>query len=141
MARTYETETVVLLESSPFWLEAVSGIVEEIGFSRVLSADSATQALALIEQSRPSLFLYGLAESGDPAWGAYLAMVNARFPELKIIVLSTVEDEEAIALVLRSGAAGYVVRRAGLREDRRQGRRRGGQARSRERASAGSLES
>jgi len=75
MARTYETETVVLLESSPFWLEAVSGIVEEIGFSRVLSADSATQALALIEQSRPSLFLYGLAESGDSAWDAYLAML------------------------------------------------------------------
>jgi DNA-binding NarL/FixJ family response regulator len=112
LAKTYETETVVLLESSPFWLEAVRGIVEEIGFLRVLSADSTTQALALIEQSRPSLFLYGLAESGDSAWDAYLAILHARFPDLKIIVLSTLEDEAAISRALRSGAAGYVVRRA-----------------------------
>jgi DNA-binding NarL/FixJ family response regulator len=113
MIRPRATETVVLLERSPFWLEAVGGIVEEVGFSRVLSADTATQALALIEQSRPSLFLYGLAESlDDSAWGAYLETVHARFPELKIIVLSTVEDEDAIATALRSGAAGYVVRRA-----------------------------
>jgi DNA-binding NarL/FixJ family response regulator len=112
MTKPHDTETVVLLEPSPFWREAVTGIIEVVGFSRVLSADTATQALALIEQSRPSLFLYGLAESGDPGWGAYLAMVNARFPELKIIVLSTLEDEAAIATALRSGAAGYVVRRA-----------------------------
>ena len=113
MTRPRDTETVVLLEPSPFWLEAVSGIVEEVGFSRILSADTAKQALALIEQSRPSLFLYGLAESpDDSAWGAYLETVHARFPELKIIVLSTVEDEDAIAMALRSGAAGYVLRRA-----------------------------
>jgi DNA-binding NarL/FixJ family response regulator len=113
MTKPRDTETVVLLEPSPFWLEAVSGIVEEVGFSRILSADTAKQALALIEQNRPSLFLYGLAESpDDSAWGAYLATVHARFPELKIIVLSTVEDEDAIAMALRSGAAGYVLRRA-----------------------------
>lgn len=113
MTRTGDTETVVLLERSPFWREAVSGIVEDVGFSRVLATDSAAEALALIEEDSPSLFLYGLAESpGDPVWGVYLERLHARFPELKIIVLSTVEDEDAIATALRSGAAGYVVRRA-----------------------------
>jgi DNA-binding NarL/FixJ family response regulator len=112
MTRPRDTETVVLLEPSPFWLEAVSGILEEVGFSRVLSSESPTHALTLIEQSRPSLFVYGLAESDDSAWDAYLAMVHARFPDLKIIVLSTLEDEVAIAKALHSGAAGYVVRRA-----------------------------
>ena len=67
MTRPHDTETVMLLEPSPFWLEAVGGIVEEVRFSRILSADSATQALALIEQNRPSLFLHGLAESPDSA--------------------------------------------------------------------------
>jgi len=112
MTRPHDTETVVLLEPSPFWLEAVSGILEEVGFSRVLSSESATRALTLIEQSRPSLFVYGLAESDGSAWDAYLAMVHARFPDLKIIVLSTLEDQVAIAKALRAGAAGYVVRRA-----------------------------
>jgi DNA-binding NarL/FixJ family response regulator len=113
MVNARQTHVVLLLEPSPFWLEAVAAVVQRSGFSRVLKATSAEQAGRLIRRHRPSLLLYGLADSPDDrAWEGHLASLHRRFPNLKIIVLSAVEDDEAIATARSSGVFAYVLRRA-----------------------------
>ena len=108
-----EHRTAVLLDQHPLWLEAVEQVLHRIGIEVEGKTTSPRNALALIEERRPSLFVTGLEMEGDTMDGIEcLALARERAPELKVIVLSALSDSQHVDAALAAGADAYVVKTA-----------------------------
>ena len=108
-----EHRTAVLLDQHPLWLEAVEQVLHRIGIEVEGKTTSPRNALALIEERRPSLFVTGLEMEGDTMDGIEcLALARERAPELKVIVLSALSGSQHVDAALAAGADAYVVKTA-----------------------------
>ncbi len=72
-------------------------------------------ALEIIRQCHPDVALMSIdmpMMSGLEA----TALAKAEFPDVRVLIMSTSSDEEQILRALRAGAAGYIVKDAGVLE-------------------------
>jgi DNA-binding NarL/FixJ family response regulator len=85
------------------------------GISVVAEANDGREVLRLIRQHKPHLVLMDIAM---PALNGLEATrrVAKRFPEVRVIILSTYGDEEHVCQALHAGAAGYLLKGADLEE-------------------------
>jgi DNA-binding NarL/FixJ family response regulator len=109
---TGHERSAVILDEHPIWLDALERILEELGFESVGKTTDPTEALALIKEHRPTLFLLDIDAKSSRDGLAYLKEATSIAPSLKTIVLSEAEDPERIDAALGSGAVAYVVKRA-----------------------------
>jgi two-component system, NarL family, response regulator DevR len=81
-------------------------------------AASAASATAMVATTRPDVVLLDLKLSaGSDCEGLSLcAAVTGRFPDSRVLVLTTFADEWLILEAIRQGAAGYVVKDVDLTE-------------------------
>lgn len=81
-------------------------------------AASAASATAMVARTRPDVVLLDLKLSaGSDCDGLSLcAAVTGRFPDSRVLVLTTFADEWLILEAIRQGAAGYVVKDVDLTE-------------------------
>jgi two-component system, NarL family, response regulator len=90
------------------------GIVAVVGQQAdlhvVASAASGKDALALCERERPDVVLLDLRMPGMDGVET-LAQIRARFPEIKTLMLSSHDGDEAIYRAMKAGAAGYVLKK------------------------------
>ena len=110
MRRTTE-KSAVILDRHPLWLDAMDKLLAEVGFDVVAQATDGDEALDLIDEHRPDVFIAGL----DPAMGDEIACVRRaaqRQPALKSIVISDNADFEAIDAAFEAGASAYCVKTA-----------------------------
>jgi len=75
----------------------------------VAEADNGRDALSLIERHRPDVVLMDIAMPGLNGLEA-VEQASARFPEVRIIILSMHANEEYILRALNAGAAGYLLK-------------------------------
>lgn len=73
------------------------------------------EAMRLIEQLRPDIVLLDLQMRGLSGFEV-LEETRAKFPEVKVIVLSVLEAEEYALWAVRSGASGYLHKSAASQE-------------------------
>jgi two-component system, NarL family, response regulator LiaR len=73
------------------------------------STHSGSQIMTLISRTRPDLAVIDINMRGADGLSC-LDTMRKRFPDLKIVVLSTVRDPERIQAALRRGAIGYIVK-------------------------------
>ena len=78
-------------------------------------AGDGTEAMRLIEELSPNVILLDLQMPGLSGFEV-LEQTAARFPEIKIIVLSVHDAEEYAQRALRAGAAGYLPKSAASTE-------------------------
>jgi DNA-binding NarL/FixJ family response regulator len=85
------------------------------GISVVAEANDGREVLRLVRQHKPHLVLMDIAM---PALNGLEATrrVAKRFPEVRVIILSTYGDEEHVCQALHAGAAGYLLKGADLEE-------------------------
>ena len=105
--------TAVLLDEHPLWLEALERILDAVEIGVVGKATDPVDALKLISQHRPTLFVLDIEMDGLPPDA--LACVRdaiARVPSLKVIVVSGADDGAKIDAAFAAGAAAYVLKRA-----------------------------
>jgi DNA-binding NarL/FixJ family response regulator len=108
-----DRRTGVLLDRHPIWLEAVAQVLERTGVNIVGAATSPRDALALVEERRPDLFVTDVQMADGEMDGIEcLSKARAHVSELKSIVLSAYEDEDHIQQALGAGAVAYVVKTA-----------------------------
>jgi DNA-binding NarL/FixJ family response regulator len=108
-----EDQTAVLLDEHPLWLEAVENVLHRVGIRVVGKATSAKEALMLVEESNPDLFLAELPEpSGAIGGTALVRRARELVAGLRVIVLSADTTAERIDGALEAGAAAYVVKTA-----------------------------
>lgn len=81
-------------------------------------ATSVASATAMVARTRPDVVLLDLKLSADHDYDglSLCAAVTGRFPDSRVLVLTTFADEWLILEAIRQGAAGYVVKDVDLTE-------------------------
>jgi DNA-binding NarL/FixJ family response regulator len=103
--------TAVLLDHHPLWLDAVERVVNRVGVDVVGKATSTDQALALLEQHQPDIFVAEIQTTDETIAAVSLPrIVTDHSPETKTIVLSENEERDFIEATLQAGAVAYVVK-------------------------------
>jgi DNA-binding NarL/FixJ family response regulator len=103
--------TAVTFDEYPMWLETVARVVGSVGVEIVGSASEVEEAIAILEEHQPRLFILGLeraAEKRDRA--AALFAAAARIEGMSTIVVSSDDDPEFIEYCLAHGATAYVLK-------------------------------
>jgi DNA-binding NarL/FixJ family response regulator len=107
------THSAVLLDDQPLWLEALEHLMAPIGIEAVGKTTSVHEALALVEQLRPSSFLMGMeAAHGVLDWRACIREATERVPDLKTVVLSMSNERQLIEEAYAAGALAFVLKTA-----------------------------
>jgi DNA-binding NarL/FixJ family response regulator len=108
-----ERRSGIILDDHPLWLEALEPLLGEVGIDVVARATTAEEALELIPQHKPDLFVADLHLKGGGMGGAACVReVVRRFPALNVIVLSGYDDPASVEEALSAGAAAFVSKSA-----------------------------
>lgn len=106
-------KTAVLLDPHPLWLSALESILAHAGVTPIANATTTTEALALVDEHRPDLFVLDVDMNGSAPDGlSCLREAIARVPSLKAVVVSASDDPRRIEAAIRGGAVAYVLKRA-----------------------------
>jgi DNA-binding NarL/FixJ family response regulator len=81
----------------------------EKDFQVVGTAQDGAEAVELAAQKMPDLVLMDLKMPGTNGIEA-TRQIRARFPEMKILVLTTYDDDEWVFDAIRAGASGYLLK-------------------------------
>jgi two-component system, NarL family, response regulator DegU len=108
-----QVQTAVLLDQHPIWLDALERMLEEMSFTPVGKSTRPIEALELIKEHRPDLFVLDVDTKGSTPDGlTCLREACASLPSLRTVVVSASEDLERIDATLGAGAVAYVLKRA-----------------------------
>jgi len=103
--------SAVILDRHPLWLSAMDELVSNVGVEVVGRAIDADEAVALVEELRPDVFVAGV----DPAHTEQVDCVReARrvHPDVKTVVMADSADPNLIAAAFCAGASVYCVKTA-----------------------------
>jgi DNA-binding NarL/FixJ family response regulator len=78
-------------------------------------AGSAQEALQAVERLRPQVVLMDIRLPGEGGLEATRQIVK-RFPEVKVVMLTSFADEELVISAIRAGAVGYLLKQVGNEE-------------------------
>ena len=78
-------------------------------------AGSATDAIQMVENLHPEVVLMDIRLPGEGGLEATRQIV-VRFPETKVVMLTSFADEELVMSAIRAGAVGYLLKEVGNEE-------------------------
>jgi two-component system, NarL family, nitrate/nitrite response regulator NarL len=95
-----------------------AGVVEALGdgpeFEIVGEAGTAEEAVELVRRESPEILLLDL---GIPGSGLNAASaVISSYPSTRVVILTSSNDEDDVAVAMKAGARGYVLKGVGGRE-------------------------
>ena len=101
---------ILVVDDQNFTREALQAILEkEPDLEVVGKATSGTEALEYLEQTKADITIVDL-EMPQMSGLTLAKILNERFPETKVIILSANDDEENINAAVESGARGYLLK-------------------------------
>jgi DNA-binding NarL/FixJ family response regulator len=109
---TQDATDVLLADDHPMFREGLRAIVERVpGFRVVAETGDGSEALRLIGETRPAIALLDISLPGMNGLEV-AAQVAARYPGVRVVILTAHADEELIKQALRINVAGYLVKDA-----------------------------
>ncbi len=78
-------------------------------------ADSTAAALQMAESAQPQVVLMDIRLPGDSGLEA-TRQLTARYPQTKVVMLTSFADEELVIGAIRAGAVGYILKEVGNEE-------------------------
>jgi DNA-binding NarL/FixJ family response regulator len=78
-------------------------------------AGSAAEAVRAVERLRPNVVLMDIRMPGEGGIDA-TRQITARFPETRVVMLTSFADDELVMRAIGAGAAGYVLKQVGNEE-------------------------
>ncbi|MEW5985530.1 MAG: response regulator transcription factor [Chloroflexota bacterium] len=78
-------------------------------------AGTAAEAVRAVERLRPDVVLMDIRMPGEGGIEA-ARQITARFPDTKVVMLTSFADEELVVKAIRAGAVGYVLKQVGNEE-------------------------
>jgi len=104
-------KSAVLLDRHPLWLDAMDKLVAGEGIEVVGRATDGDEAISMIEEHRPDIFIAGVdARRSDDI--ACVRAANRAHPEMRSVVVGDDADPEAIAAAFAAGASVYCIKSA-----------------------------
>jgi DNA-binding NarL/FixJ family response regulator len=108
MATTSPTTTAILYDPHPLWIHAMRGVLARVGVEVVGAATVPEDAVALVREHEPTLFVTEV----DAVGTAHLAEAHAAVPGLRSVVLSSSASSEAVEAAFAAGASAYALKTA-----------------------------
>jgi DNA-binding NarL/FixJ family response regulator len=101
---------VILVDDQNIILEGLKYMIEKDKNLKVVgTARNGKEALELCDKFSPNIVLMDLVmPECDGIEGTYL--IKKKYSEIKVIILTTFEDEENISKALKNGADGYILK-------------------------------
>jgi DNA-binding NarL/FixJ family response regulator len=78
-------------------------------------AGSAAEAVKLVDQVHPQVVLMDIRLPGEGGLGA-ARQIAFRYPETKVVMLTSFADEDLVMSAIRAGAVGYLLKEVGNEE-------------------------
>jgi DNA-binding NarL/FixJ family response regulator len=114
--RSMSSIRVLLADDHKLVRGGLSALVQAIGGIEVVAeANDGREAIQLCETFQPDIILMDIAMSGMNGLEA-TARIKKEFPQVRVIILSMHTSEEYVLHALRAGAAGYLLKDAGISE-------------------------
>jgi len=101
---------VLIVDDHPLMREALAGLVETEADMRVVGqAENGQAALRQVEQEQPDVVLMDLYM---PVMDGIKAtqQIRALYPGTRVLILTSSNEDEKVAVALRSGADGYLLK-------------------------------
>ncbi len=107
---------VLIADDHALVREAIRSAAElDGGFEVVAEAESASEALEMVRAFRPDLLLADLRLADGNAF-TLIRRVRDESPGTQVLVLTVYDEETFVAEAVRSGALGYMLKTASLKE-------------------------
>ena len=104
--------TAVIVDSEKVWLDAIEGVLTGMQVKVVGKTTSLADAIVLVGKSRPDLVVVDIGTNESRATGlSWISQVRASHSDLKVIALSSENDQASIGAVFASGAHAYILKR------------------------------
>ena len=103
---------ILLVDDHQMVREGLRAILERNPEFRVVGeADSGTEAVQFCKKSRPDLVVMDLGLPGLNGVEATIEILRYT-PQTRVVILSIHDDENSVVSAIRSGARGFVLKRA-----------------------------
>lgn len=103
---------VVIIDDDSLVCMSLKIILESEGSIKVVATgNDGSQALALYEEHRPDVMLMDIRMQGMTGIEA-LESLRAKYPEAKVLFLTTFMDDEYIVKAIRLGSRGYIIKQS-----------------------------
>jgi NarL family two-component system response regulator LiaR len=103
---------IMIVDDHPMMREALrTALAEEPGFHVTCEASEGSEAVALFKRCRPDVILMDLLMSGMDGLEA-IRQIFESDPGAKILVVTSLEDENKILFAIQAGALGYFPKTA-----------------------------
>jgi len=100
---------VLLVDDHPLFIEGLQNLLSARGIKVVGTAGNGLEALEKAEILRPDVILMDVLMPGCNGLAA-TRLIKAKFPEIKIVILTASEADEDLFEAVKSGASGYLLK-------------------------------
>ncbi len=100
---------LLLVDDSPLFLDGLRNLLMATGFSVAGEAHSGLEALEKARELRPDVIVMDVSMPNMNGLEATRA-IKAELPETKVLILTTIDDEDSLYEAIQSGAEGYLLK-------------------------------
>lgn len=106
---------VVLVDDHPMFRQGLRTLLEDLGVTVLAEAGDGESGVAAVVEHRPDVVFMDLQMPGVSGVEATKRLTDLR-PDVKVLVLTMVEDDQAVFAAIQAGALGYLLKGAGQEE-------------------------
>ena len=106
---------LMLVDDHPLFLEGLQYLLETYGIDVTGAAQNGREALEQARALKPDIILMDIKMPGCSGIDA-LKLIKAEMPEIKIIMLTTSEEDGDLFDAVKYGASGYLLKNTNARE-------------------------
>ena len=106
---------VVVVDDHPVFRQGLRTLLEDLGVEVVAEAADGESGVAAVAQHRPDVVLMDLQMPGVSGVEA-TRRLSAEVPDARVVVLTMVDDDQAVFAAVQAGAVGYLLKGAGQEE-------------------------
>jgi DNA-binding NarL/FixJ family response regulator len=106
-----KTVKIVLVDDQYLFLESLKLVLSSLApdFVIVGTAQNGEEAVSMLEEIRPDIILMDVCMPVMDGVAA-VKIINRKYPDISVIMLTTFEDDEYVAEALVHGAKGYLLK-------------------------------
>lgn len=106
---------IVLVDDHPLFLEGLQYLLETYGLEVIGASNSGEEALKIAQNLRPDMILMDIKMPGCSGIDA-LKLIKADMPDIKVVMLTTSDEDEDLFDAIKYGAAGYLLKNTSAKE-------------------------
>ncbi len=109
--------TVLIVDDSSSIREFLKiNLSSELNIQIIGLADNGERAISLVEEHQPDVVLMDIDMPGEINGIQATEKIIQRFPEIKVLLLTSQDDREQLNLALKAGSRGYVLKNTSVKD-------------------------